>query len=111
MYKWMDGSRTRVDQFKSRDDVQRGVFVLNACVSFPQLRLVVVLFQGVLHLSVDFINSFPLFAVALRLTRPHRLAGASHFITLLSPTDGNDLFTNPGGSPLLSRGREVQGAV
>lgn len=40
-----------------------------------QLRLVVVLFQGVLHLSVDFINSFPLFAVGLRVFRPYRLAG------------------------------------
>uniref|UniRef100_A0A3P8S6F1 Phosphatidylinositol glycan anchor biosynthesis, class Q n=1 Tax=Amphiprion percula TaxID=161767 RepID=A0A3P8S6F1_AMPPE len=42
---------------------------------FTLLRLVVVLFQGVLHLSVDFINSFPLFAVGLRICRSYRLAG------------------------------------
>ncbi|XP_068434244.1 phosphatidylinositol N-acetylglucosaminyltransferase subunit Q [Clinocottus analis] len=49
---------------------------------FTLLRLVVVLFQGVLHLSIDFINSFPLFAVALRLTRPHRLAEGVKFRVL-----------------------------
>uniref|UniRef100_A0A8K9WX11 Phosphatidylinositol glycan anchor biosynthesis, class Q n=1 Tax=Oncorhynchus mykiss TaxID=8022 RepID=A0A8K9WX11_ONCMY len=42
---------------------------------FTLLRLVVVMFQGVLHLSVDFINSFPLFAMGLRLFRSYRLAG------------------------------------
>ncbi|XP_068581792.1 phosphatidylinositol N-acetylglucosaminyltransferase subunit Q [Cebidichthys violaceus] len=49
---------------------------------FTLLRLVVVLFQGVLHLSVDFINSFPLFAVGLRLTRSHRLAEGVKFRVL-----------------------------
>lgn len=44
-----------------------------------QLRLVVVMFQGVLHLSVDIINSFPLFAVGLRVFRPYRLAGRPPF--------------------------------
>ncbi|KAA8585556.1 hypothetical protein FQN60_004250 [Etheostoma spectabile] len=47
-----------------------------------QLRLVVVLFQGVLHLSVDFINSFPLFAMGLRITRPYRLAEGVKFRVL-----------------------------
>uniref|UniRef100_A0A3B4FQM5 Phosphatidylinositol glycan anchor biosynthesis class Q n=1 Tax=Pundamilia nyererei TaxID=303518 RepID=A0A3B4FQM5_9CICH len=47
-----------------------------------QLRLVVVLFQGVLHLSVDFINSFPLFAMGLRLFRPYRLAEGVKFQVL-----------------------------
>uniref|UniRef100_A0A3P9MJD1 Phosphatidylinositol glycan anchor biosynthesis class Q n=1 Tax=Oryzias latipes TaxID=8090 RepID=A0A3P9MJD1_ORYLA len=41
---------------------------------FTLLRLVVVLFQGVLHLSVDFINSFPLFALGQRICQPYRLA-------------------------------------
>ncbi|XP_040047105.2 phosphatidylinositol N-acetylglucosaminyltransferase subunit Q [Gasterosteus aculeatus] len=49
---------------------------------FTLLRLVVVLFQGVLHLSVDFINSFPLFALGLRLTRHHRLAEGVKFRVL-----------------------------
>ncbi|KAM4717594.1 phosphatidylinositol N-acetylglucosaminyltransferase subunit Q isoform 1-T2 [Anableps anableps] len=49
---------------------------------FTLLRLVVVLFQGVLHLSVDFINSFPLFAVALRICRPYRLAEGVKFRVL-----------------------------
>ncbi|KAJ4932236.1 hypothetical protein JOQ06_010661 [Pogonophryne albipinna] len=49
---------------------------------FTLLRLVVVLFQGVLHLSVDFINSFPLFAVALRITRSYRLAEGVKFKVL-----------------------------
>ncbi|XP_054463251.1 phosphatidylinositol N-acetylglucosaminyltransferase subunit Q [Anoplopoma fimbria] len=49
---------------------------------FTLLRLVVVLFQGVLHLSVDFINSFPLFAVVLRLTRSYRLAEGVKFRVL-----------------------------
>lgn len=53
------------------------MFFTPLCVG--QLRLVVVLFQGVLHLSVDFINSFPLFAMALRICRPYRLAGKSHY--------------------------------
>nr|XP_020460589.1 phosphatidylinositol N-acetylglucosaminyltransferase subunit Q [Monopterus albus]XP_020460590.1 phosphatidylinositol N-acetylglucosaminyltransferase subunit Q [Monopterus albus] len=49
---------------------------------FTLLRLVVVLFQGVLHLSVDFINSFPLFALGLRVCRPYRLAEGVKFRVL-----------------------------
>ncbi|KAM8723364.1 phosphatidylinositol N-acetylglucosaminyltransferase subunit Q [Acanthopagrus schlegelii] len=49
---------------------------------FTLLRLVVVLFQGVLHLSVDFMNSFPLFAVGLRIFRPYRLAEGVKFRVL-----------------------------
>ncbi|XP_005924193.1 phosphatidylinositol N-acetylglucosaminyltransferase subunit Q [Haplochromis burtoni] len=49
---------------------------------FTLLRLVVVLFQGILHLSVDFINSFPLFAMGLRLFRPYRLAEGVKFQVL-----------------------------
>ncbi|XP_063328554.1 phosphatidylinositol N-acetylglucosaminyltransferase subunit Q [Pelmatolapia mariae] len=49
---------------------------------FTLLRLVVVLFQGVLHLSVDFINSFPLFAMGLRIFRPYRLAEGVKFQVL-----------------------------
>ncbi|XP_041812721.1 phosphatidylinositol N-acetylglucosaminyltransferase subunit Q [Chelmon rostratus] len=49
---------------------------------FTLLRLVVVLFQGVLHLSVDFINSFPLFAMGLRLCRSYRLAEGVKFRVL-----------------------------
>ncbi|XP_038563906.1 phosphatidylinositol N-acetylglucosaminyltransferase subunit Q [Micropterus salmoides] len=49
---------------------------------FTLLRLVVVLFQGVLHLSVDFINSFPLFAMGLRIFRSYRLAEGVKFRVL-----------------------------
>lgn len=49
---------------------------------FTLLRLVVVLFQGVLHLSVDFINSFPLFAMGLKVARPYRLAAGVKFRVL-----------------------------
>ncbi|XP_035985781.1 phosphatidylinositol N-acetylglucosaminyltransferase subunit Q [Fundulus heteroclitus] len=49
---------------------------------FTLLRLVVVLFQGVLHLSVDFINSFPLFAMGLRICRSYRLAEGVKFRVL-----------------------------
>lgn len=49
---------------------------------FTLLRLVVVLVQGVLHLTVDFINSFPLFAVGLRVCRPYRLADGVKFRVL-----------------------------
>ncbi|XP_071383411.1 phosphatidylinositol N-acetylglucosaminyltransferase subunit Q isoform X2 [Centroberyx affinis] len=49
---------------------------------FTLLRLVVVLFQGILHLSVDFINSFPLFAMGLRICRPYRLAEGVKFRVL-----------------------------
>ncbi|XP_063077530.1 phosphatidylinositol N-acetylglucosaminyltransferase subunit Q [Engraulis encrasicolus] len=49
---------------------------------FTLLRLVVVLFQGLVHLSVDLINSFPLFAMALRVCRPYRLAEGVKFRVL-----------------------------
>ncbi|XP_004071147.1 phosphatidylinositol N-acetylglucosaminyltransferase subunit Q [Oryzias latipes] len=49
---------------------------------FTLLRLVVVLFQGVLHLSVDFINSFPLFALGQRICQPYRLAEGVKFRVL-----------------------------
>ncbi|KAJ0058441.1 hypothetical protein NL108_014628, partial [Boleophthalmus pectinirostris] len=49
---------------------------------FTLLRLVVVVVQGVLHLTVDFINSFPLFAVGLRVCRPYRLADGVKFRVL-----------------------------
>ncbi|KAF0033202.1 hypothetical protein F2P81_015492 [Scophthalmus maximus] len=49
---------------------------------FTLLRLVVVLVQGVVHLTVDFINSFPLFAVCLRICRPYRLAEGVKFRVL-----------------------------
>lgn len=49
---------------------------------FTLLRLVVVIFQGVVHLSIDFINSFPLFAVALRICRSYRLAEGVKFRVL-----------------------------
>lgn len=49
---------------------------------FTLLRLVVVLLQGVLHLTVHFINSFPLFAVGLRVCRPYRLADGVKFRVL-----------------------------
>ncbi|XP_053299930.1 phosphatidylinositol N-acetylglucosaminyltransferase subunit Q [Pleuronectes platessa] len=49
---------------------------------FTLLRLLVVLLQGVLHLSVDFLNSFPLFAMALRICRSYRLAEGVKFRVL-----------------------------
>uniref|UniRef100_A0A673ZHF4 Phosphatidylinositol glycan anchor biosynthesis, class Q n=1 Tax=Salmo trutta TaxID=8032 RepID=A0A673ZHF4_SALTR len=49
---------------------------------FTLLRLVVVMFQGVVHVSVDFINSFPLFAMGLRLFRSYRLAEGVKFRVL-----------------------------
>ncbi|KAM9472448.1 phosphatidylinositol N-acetylglucosaminyltransferase subunit Q isoform 1-T4 [Salvelinus alpinus] len=49
---------------------------------FTLLRLVVVMVQGVVHLSVDFINSFPLFAMGLRLFRSYRLAEGVKFRVL-----------------------------
>uniref|UniRef100_A0A673KCK0 Phosphatidylinositol N-acetylglucosaminyltransferase subunit Q-like n=1 Tax=Sinocyclocheilus rhinocerous TaxID=307959 RepID=A0A673KCK0_9TELE len=49
---------------------------------FTLLRLVVVLFQGVIHLSVDFINSFALFAIGQRICRPYRLAEGVKFKVL-----------------------------
>uniref|UniRef100_A0A3P9AZQ3 Phosphatidylinositol glycan anchor biosynthesis, class Q n=1 Tax=Maylandia zebra TaxID=106582 RepID=A0A3P9AZQ3_9CICH len=82
--------RQRVDSC-SYDVDQRYINPLHYFVCFfltpgsrcvVQLRLVVVLFQGVLHLSVDFINSFPLFAMGLRLFRPYRLAEGVKFQVL-----------------------------
>uniref|UniRef100_H3D147 Phosphatidylinositol glycan anchor biosynthesis, class Q n=1 Tax=Tetraodon nigroviridis TaxID=99883 RepID=H3D147_TETNG len=49
---------------------------------FTLLRLVVVMLQGVLHLSVDVINSFPMFAFGLRVLRPYRLAEGVKFRVL-----------------------------
>ncbi|XP_062309550.1 phosphatidylinositol N-acetylglucosaminyltransferase subunit Q isoform X2 [Osmerus eperlanus] len=49
---------------------------------FTLLRLVVVLFQGILHLSVEFINSFPLFAIGLKVARPYHLAAGVKFRVL-----------------------------
>ncbi|XP_061080754.1 phosphatidylinositol N-acetylglucosaminyltransferase subunit Q [Conger conger] len=49
---------------------------------FTLLRLVVVLFQGLIHLSVDSINSFPLFAMGLRICQPYRLAEGVKFRVL-----------------------------
>ncbi|KAJ8250891.1 hypothetical protein GJAV_G00214450 [Gymnothorax javanicus] len=49
---------------------------------FTLLRLVVVLVQGLIHVSVEFINSFPLFAVSLRLCRPYRLTEGVKFRVL-----------------------------
>lgn len=49
---------------------------------FTLLRLVVVLFQGVLHLSVDLVNSFPLFATGLRVFQHYRLAEGVKFRVL-----------------------------
>uniref|UniRef100_A0A3Q3XP98 Uncharacterized protein n=1 Tax=Mola mola TaxID=94237 RepID=A0A3Q3XP98_MOLML len=49
---------------------------------FTLLRLVVVLFQGILRLSVDIVNSFPLFAVGLRVFQPYRLAEGVKFRVL-----------------------------
>lgn len=60
------------------DSVRTGCFYPPVSSCIVQLRLVVVMFQGVLHLSVDIINSFPLFAVGLRVFRPYRLAGTPH---------------------------------
>lgn len=49
---------------------------------FTLLRLLVVFLQGALHLAVDLINSFPLFAVGLRVFRPYRLAEGVKFRVL-----------------------------
>ncbi|XP_039629710.1 phosphatidylinositol N-acetylglucosaminyltransferase subunit Q [Polypterus senegalus] len=46
---------------------------------FTLLRLLVVLFQGLFHLCMDLINSFPLFAVGMRIFRPYRLAAGVKF--------------------------------
>uniref|UniRef100_A0A7N6A329 Phosphatidylinositol glycan anchor biosynthesis, class Q n=1 Tax=Anabas testudineus TaxID=64144 RepID=A0A7N6A329_ANATE len=66
---------------------------------FTLLRLVVVLFQGILHLSVDFINSFPLFAVGLRIFRPYRLAEGVKF-RVLSQEPGTALHLMMEMNPL-----------
>uniref|UniRef100_A0A674CY61 Phosphatidylinositol glycan anchor biosynthesis, class Q n=1 Tax=Salmo trutta TaxID=8032 RepID=A0A674CY61_SALTR len=55
---------------------------------FTLLRLVVVMFQGVVHLGVDFINSFPLFAMGLRLFRSYRLAGGRDHLRQHTRTRG-----------------------
>ncbi|KAJ8373328.1 hypothetical protein AAFF_G00266310 [Aldrovandia affinis] len=57
---------------------------------FTLLHLVVVVLQGLIHLSVDFINSFPLFAMALRLFQPYRLAEGVKF-RVLSEEPGKPL--------------------
>ncbi|CAL8265824.1 unnamed protein product [Gadus morhua 'NCC'] len=49
---------------------------------FTMLRLMVVALQGVLHLSVDLINSFPVFALGLRVFTPYRLAEGVKFRVL-----------------------------
>uniref|UniRef100_A0A3P8VHF6 Phosphatidylinositol glycan anchor biosynthesis, class Q n=1 Tax=Cynoglossus semilaevis TaxID=244447 RepID=A0A3P8VHF6_CYNSE len=54
---------------------------------FTLLRLLVVVLQGILHLTVDLINSLPLFAVALRLTRFYRLAEGVKFSVLCDEPD------------------------
>ncbi|XP_053706695.1 phosphatidylinositol N-acetylglucosaminyltransferase subunit Q [Synchiropus splendidus] len=49
---------------------------------FTLLRLLVVLFQALLHVTIEFVNSFPLFALGLRLCRPYRLAEGVKFRVL-----------------------------
>ncbi|KAL4659041.1 phosphatidylinositol N-acetylglucosaminyltransferase subunit Q isoform X2 [Arapaima gigas] len=49
---------------------------------FTLLRLGVVLVQGLIHLTVDFINSFPLFAMGLRVFQSYRLAEGVKFKVL-----------------------------
>ncbi|XP_068605493.1 phosphatidylinositol N-acetylglucosaminyltransferase subunit Q [Brachionichthys hirsutus] len=68
---------------------------------FTLLRLLVVLLQGVLHLSVDLINSFPLFAVALRVCRSYRLAEGVKF-RVLSEEPGTALHLLMEINPLQS---------
>ncbi|KAL4675624.1 hypothetical protein H8959_009769 [Pygathrix nigripes] len=48
----------------------------------PQLRLLVVAVQGLIHLLVDLINSLPLYSLGLRLCRPYRLAAGVKFRVL-----------------------------
>ncbi|XP_061702042.1 phosphatidylinositol N-acetylglucosaminyltransferase subunit Q isoform X3 [Syngnathoides biaculeatus] len=57
---------------------------------FTLLRLVIIMFQGVIHLSVDFLNSFPIFAIGLRVCRPYRLAEGVRF-RVLSEEPGSAL--------------------
>ncbi|XP_057673303.1 phosphatidylinositol N-acetylglucosaminyltransferase subunit Q isoform X1 [Corythoichthys intestinalis] len=68
---------------------------------FTLLRLVIVLFQGVIHLSVDFINSFPLYAMGLRMCRPYRLAEGVRF-RVLSEEPGTALHLLMEINPLKS---------
>ncbi|XP_061761625.1 phosphatidylinositol N-acetylglucosaminyltransferase subunit Q isoform X1 [Nerophis ophidion] len=68
---------------------------------FTLLRLVIVLLQGVIHLSVDFINSFPLFAIGLRVCRPYRLAEGVRF-RVLSDEPGTALHLLMEINPLKS---------
>ncbi|KAM9784450.1 phosphatidylinositol N-acetylglucosaminyltransferase subunit Q [Syngnathus typhle] len=68
---------------------------------FALLRLVIILFQGVIHLSVDFINSFPLFAIGLRVCRPYRLAEGVRF-RVLSEEPGTALHLLMEINPLKS---------
>ncbi|XP_019745424.1 phosphatidylinositol N-acetylglucosaminyltransferase subunit Q isoform X1 [Hippocampus comes] len=68
---------------------------------FTLLRLVIVLFQGVIHLSLDFINSFPLFAMGLRVCRPYRLAEGVRF-RVLSEEPGSALHLLMEINPLKS---------
>ncbi|KAM8824197.1 phosphatidylinositol N-acetylglucosaminyltransferase subunit Q [Synchiropus picturatus] len=49
---------------------------------FTLLRLLVVLFQALLHVTIEFVNSFPLFALGLRVCRPYRLAEGVKFRVL-----------------------------
>lgn len=81
---------------------------VSSCIT--QLRLVVVMFQGVLHLAVDLINSFPLFAVGLRVFRPYRLAGTPH-VTSPRPAAWMMSWSLHLLCHGLYRGCEVQGAV
>lgn len=66
---------------------------------FTLLRLVVVMFQGIIHLSVDFINSFPLFAMGLRVCRPYRVAEGVKF-QVLSEEPGTPLHLRMEINPL-----------
>ncbi|XP_054614753.1 phosphatidylinositol N-acetylglucosaminyltransferase subunit Q isoform X2 [Dunckerocampus dactyliophorus] len=68
---------------------------------FTLLRVVIMLFQGVIHLSVDFINSFPLFAIGLRVCRPYRLAEGVRF-RVLSDEPGTALHLLMEINPLKS---------
>nr|XP_057904466.1 phosphatidylinositol N-acetylglucosaminyltransferase subunit Q isoform X2 [Doryrhamphus excisus] len=68
---------------------------------FTLLRVVIMLFQGVIHLSVDFINSFPLFAMGLRVCRPYRLAEGVRF-RVLSDEPGTALHLLMEINPLKS---------
>lgn len=51
--------------------------------SVPQLRLLVVAVQGLIHLLVDLVNSLPLYSLGLRLCRPYRLAGRCALLGLV----------------------------